>query len=79
MSLSHRSHYEVHGDSDQSQPPASRALHTAGVPFAFMRQPSFSASTDTPGASPGTPLSGGLFPARSFQRLLVNYATHLCC
>ncbi|XP_065116013.2 uncharacterized protein [Paramisgurnus dabryanus] len=67
-SLTHRAHYEVHGDPDQSQPPANRALNTASVPFAFMRRPSFSASTETPGASPGTPRAGGLFPARSFQR-----------
>ena len=29
--------------------------HTAGVPFAFTRQPSPSASTETQQASPGTP------------------------
>lgn len=70
LNLIHHGHYEVHGDPDQSQLPASRALPTAAVPFAFMRRPApaASASTETPRPSPGTPRATGLFPARSFQR-----------
>ncbi|XP_051945323.1 uncharacterized protein LOC127617357 [Xyrauchen texanus] len=63
--LIHRGHYEVHGDPDQSQLPASRALPTAAVPFPFA-----SASTETPRPFPGTPRATGLFPARSFQRTI---------
>ena len=71
--LFHRGHYEVHGDPDQLPP-------TAGVPFAFTRRPSpsASASTETPPRA-GTPQASGLFQARSFQRLLVKYVTDLCC
>ncbi|XP_059403398.1 uncharacterized protein LOC132136873 isoform X2 [Carassius carassius] len=70
LNLVHRGHYEVHGDPDHSQLPASRAVPTTAVPFAFMRRPApaASASTETPRPSPGTPRTTGLFPARSFQR-----------
>ena len=69
----HRGHYEVHGDPDQLPP-------TAGVPFAFTRRPSpsASASTETPPRA-GIPRASGMFYARFFQRLLVKYVTDLCC
>ena len=73
LKLIHRGHYEVQGDPDQLPP-------TAGVPFAFARRltPSASASTETPPRA-GTPRASGLFQARSFQRLLIKYATDFCC
>lgn len=73
FNLSNRMHYEVHGEPEQSQPPASRAPPpTAAVPsFNFMRRAS-SASTES-AASHGTPRAGGKFPAKSFHR----YSTYI--
>lgn len=78
ISLHNCSPYEVHGDLDQSELPASRALPTAGVPFFFMHRSS--PSTETLRPLPGNPRAArSLFQARSFQRLFYktyNYITN---
>uniref|UniRef100_A0A1A8BJD7 RING-type domain-containing protein n=1 Tax=Nothobranchius kadleci TaxID=1051664 RepID=A0A1A8BJD7_NOTKA len=63
LSLQHRGHYEVHGDSEQVQSPPIRALPSA-APFAFMRRASASASTETHASA----TSRSNFPPRQFQR-----------
>uniref|UniRef100_A0AAV2L8A0 Uncharacterized protein n=1 Tax=Knipowitschia caucasica TaxID=637954 RepID=A0AAV2L8A0_KNICA len=68
INLSHRGHYEVHGDPIHAQSVGGQHGAQPAVPFSFMRRASAPASTGV--SQPGTSRQSrpNMFPAKDFQR-----------